>query len=62
MYNIKFFNNLQESNNFNKKTIQKLEYLKQNLKEQFEKDLIIETIYKRKLKKLTNDIKTLKNI
>ena len=62
MYNIKFFNNLQESNNFNKKTIQKLKYLKQNLKEQFEKDLIIETIYKRKLKKLINDIKTLKNI
>ena len=31
-------------------------------KEQFEKGLIIETIYKRKLKKLINDIKTLKNI
>ena len=53
MYNIKFFNNSQELNNFDKKTIQKLEYLKQNLKEQFEKGLITETKYKRELKKIT---------
>ena len=53
MYNIKFFNNSQELNNFDKKTIQKLEYLKQNLKEQFNKCLITETKYKRELKKIT---------
>ena len=53
MYNIKFFNNSQELNNFDKKTIQKLEYLKQNFKEQFEKGLISEIEYKRKLKKIT---------
>ena len=53
MYNIKFFNNSQELNNFDKKTIQKLNYLKQNLKEQFEKGLITETKYKRELKKIT---------
>ena len=53
MNNIKFYNNLQELKNSDKKMDLKLEYLKQNLKEQFNKGLITETIYKRKLKKIT---------
>ena len=52
MNNIKFYNNLQELKNSDKKMDLKLEYLKQNLKEQFNKGLITETIYKRKLKKI----------
>ena len=53
MYNIKFYNNYQELKNSDKKIIKKLEYLKQNFKEQFEKGLISEIEYKRKLKKIT---------
>ena len=53
MYNIKFYNNYQELKNSDKKMDLKLEYLKQNLKEQFEKGLITEFEYKRKLKKIT---------
>ena len=55
MYNIRIFNKMtqQERDMFDKKTIQKFEYLKQNFKEQFEKGLISEFEYKRKLKKIT---------